>query len=133
MDEAVIHYIHQLHQDDSEHAEHWLMEADPTVVSTLLAAYLMNTQPTFRVKLLNIIRSHRIPDTLPFFATVLQADDPHLWKAALDGIVTIKHPDGVTILQAERARLLQLADQTIQRLEWIDEAIRQLTESEHHE
>ncbi len=98
-----------------------------------MAAYLANRQPIFRLKLLNIIGSHRIADTLPFFANVLQADDPRLWKAALDSIVTIKHPDSVAILRAEQARLLQVGDQTIGRREWIEEAIRQLTESQHHE
>jgi hypothetical protein len=57
---------------------------------------------------------------------VLSDRDPEVFKASLDGLVTLGGPSSVLAVQAYRDRLATSAVHDTVRVEWIDEALEQL-------
>jgi len=127
-DNEFSYYLQQLHSSESENAYFSLLtdtvDAD---VPKLIGAFYSEPDLQARVALLEILCQHCVPETLTFLATILQNPVTRLWQSALDGIVGIGSPQALTILYAEKMRLLSsgLKDAST-RLEYIDEAIRQL-------
>ena len=78
------------------------------------------------MSLIEIIRQHRRPETLPFLAEALQHQHETIWKTALDGIVAIGVTDSLQILETEKKRLTAHSSTAQSRSEWIDEAISQI-------
>ena len=128
-DEMISAYIEQLRTGDSEYAYSSLLtDISKTDVPKLIHAYHSETMLKVQAALVEIIWQQRLPETLEFIAVALENPHPEIWKSALDGIVAIGTPRAMTILQAEKKRLLALESERVSsRLEWIDEAIQQLS------
>lgn len=81
-----------------------------------------------RLALIEIICQHHSDDTLAFFIEVFQDENPEIWKAALDGFFVVKTLQAIQALGSEKARYNIDPHKNQDRLEWLDEAIIQLTE-----
>jgi hypothetical protein len=74
--------------------------------------------------LVEIVRKHRLPDTILFLSEALHDNSLEVWKNALDGFVALSGPTAAQILESVETQF-PLAGQTqFERIEWIDEAIR---------
>lgn len=133
VNDIVDYYLQQLHGPDHENAYYALIHFDHSFVPRLIQAYRAETNFNVRVVLIEIIGQHRLSTTLDFLAEVLQDSDSEIWKAALDGIVTINGPRGVEVLIAEKERLLAEQDSPKTRNEWIEEAIEQIAKAQNHD
>lgn len=125
MDEYVDHYLKELRGWNCENACFSLLEADNSCLPLLIQAYYAETRVDVSAMLVEIIWQHRQPETLGFLAEVLQEPHRELWRAALDGIVTLGGRSGLDILKAEKERLLEKRDRS-ERIEWIDEVAEQI-------
>ena len=129
MDSDIAAYVQRLHGTDHENAYFALIELDHSLVPDLIEAY--RAEPSLRIKalLIEIISEYRLPRSLDFLAESLQDANEEIWKTSLDGIVKINDRSGLDILDKEKQRLIvgKSADNT--RVEWVEEAIRQLDEN----
>jgi len=129
MDSDIAAYVQRLHGPDHENAYFALIELDHSLVPDLIEAY--RAEPSLRIKalLIEIISEYRLPRSLDFLAESLQDANEEIWKTSLDGIVKINDRSGLDILDKEKQRLIvgKSADNT--RVEWVEEAIRQLDEN----
>ena len=134
MSGVVEYYVQMLHSRDPrerENAYFGLLDLDDTLVPKLIETYREQTEIKIRETLIEVIWQHRLPTTLEFLAEVLLDPSPDVWKAALDGIVAIDGPMAITALQVTRSQLMSSKDEESRtRLEWIDEAVRQLISSD---
>jgi len=126
MNDFVEYYLQKLRQLDHEDAFFSLVEADHSIVPQLIEAYMRETDWDVRATIIEVIWQHRLPTSLDFLADALRDEHPKIWKAALDGIVTIGGKAGKRIFEKERERLLGNPDRTGVRLQWIEKAIEQL-------
>lgn len=113
------HYLGQLQQRDSEDAFFSLVEADPSAVPHLQQAALDESDPTLKAKIIEIIWQHRLPETASFLEEMLTDPNDEVWKAALDGLVTLG-----SRVSIESAMDALSADD--KRREWLQEALDQL-------
>jgi HEAT repeat protein len=122
--EIVSHYLNELRKGDSENAFFSLIEADRSAIPYLQKAARQETDPEIKATLVEIIWQHRATETIPFLAELLT--DPHdeVWKAALEGLVTICCPESITVLE----NALVNPDTILNRREWIEEALDQAIE-----
>ena len=130
-DEAFSYYLQQLRGGKEYQAAYdvFLTESDPDDIPKLIAAFYADTSIGMQMVLLEIIWQQYSPDTLNFLATVLQHPNSELWQTALDGVFFIGTPMAMTILKTEQARLRSIHSlEAHSRLEYIDEAIQQLSE-----
>ena len=67
-----------------------------------------------------VASEYRTKDALPFFTTLLAAQDDNIWKTALDGIASLGDESAVTHLL--------VASETMgnEKLPWVEEAIGQI-------
>ncbi len=130
MSKEVLYYLEQLRTGPrGEDAYHSLVELDDSYVPELVEAFYQEKNPKMQALLVEVVRQHRLPETLTFLQEALRHHHAEVWKSALDGIVAIRHPQGIKILADEKARLQTLNDTIAsERLEWIDEAYEQLQE-----
>jgi hypothetical protein len=103
-----------------ENAWHTLVEAGTPALPRVVEAYHTSANRRAKLALLSVISQYRTFQALDFFAGVLASDDDHLWKAALDGLVTLGGKPSRRVLSEAIA-----ASNPIKR-EWIDEAIAQI-------
>src|SRR5215467_17794 len=129
MIDDIDHYLQQLREEDSENAFFNLLEIDDSLVPKLIEAYWHESSRDFRLVMLNAIWEHRLPTTLGFLGEALKDNDSEIWKEALDGIVAINALEGLEILEAEKRRLLPFRPKSNDRLEWVEEALAQLSEN----
>lgn len=116
-------YVSQLSGARADDAWHSLVEAGPAAMPQLIAAYTRADEPHVKVALVSVISEWRNADAVPFLAAQLQDTNPEIWKAALDGLVTVGGPTVVDALRAARAQSPPA------RMAWIDEAIEQVADS----
>jgi hypothetical protein len=120
--DQVGHYISRLTGPSAEDAWHSLVEVGPRALPLLVEAFHESSDLGRRCALIDVAAQYRVDDAVPFFAGCLDSVDPMLWRAALDGLVTVG---------SRRAlESLTLARQVVssERSEWIDEAIEQVQE-----
>jgi hypothetical protein len=129
-DDEFLYYVQQLHAADADHAYFALLtDTTEANVSKLIAAFHRETDDKVKADLVEIIWQRRLPETLDFLAQVLHHPKPEIWKNALDGIVAIGTAQALIVLEDEKRRLLSISSRdSASRLEWIDEAIEQLSE-----
>ncbi len=87
MDEDVFQYhLQRLTEEDSFSR---LIEAGDEILPKLEVQFRLESSPTRRAALTNVIWEHRNASSLPFLAHAL--DDPCecVWQQALDGLITI--------------------------------------------
>ena len=107
-----------------------LAQAEDAVVPRLIEAFRAEHDPDVRAALVEIIWQHRLPETIEFLAQALADDAPEVWKNALDGLVALGGEAAIEALQSARDRISVHGQATADRVEWIDEAVRQIREGE---
>jgi len=124
LSERVKHYLDLLRSGDQDQAFHSLIEESPEVLPLLMKAFSAEKDPGVREWLVQVIWEHRVRETIPFLISVLDDDEPGVWKSALDGLVTIGGESALAALEAYRTRGVKS-----DREEWIAEAAGQIRES----
>jgi HEAT repeat protein len=125
LDERLHYYIQQLRDGDGENAFHCLVEEGPDIIPWLMVYFFFKeTDSQVRVTLVDIIRQHEKCSTIPFFAEALKDPNPIVWKAALDGLVSMPCDESVAALQTA----LDQPYSDKQFHEWVKEALEQVLE-----
>lgn len=120
--EYVRYYVARLAGSDAEDAWHALVEAGPDAVPFVEDAFATVESPDVKVALLQVVSQWRSADATRFLSHQLGDPAADIWKAALDGLVATGGPTVLDLLRSTRARTAS------ERAEWIDEAIRQITD-----
>ena len=127
MEDVVKTHLKQLHVD-RENAYFSLIDLSPNVVPHLIRAYHDTNNIAEKEFLVEATIEFRLPESLDFLAEVLREEADSLWKIALDGMVTIGSRRSLELLIAEKQRLLSLDSIPAIRIEWVEEAIAQVSE-----
>ena len=127
MDDQIKYYVEQMRKGKID-AFFPLMELEDGAVPLLIDTYYRERDLEIRTTLIEAIWQHREVDTLDFLADVLQDDTFEIWEEALDGIVATGRERGLKVLAVEKARLLAFQKLPKKRVEWVEEAIDQLTD-----
>ncbi len=77
-----------------------------------------------RAALIGVISELRSAQGVPFLAALLRDRDAKVWRAALDGLVTAASPTALNALCAAKI------DAPSELVEWIDEAMNQIEDSQ---
>jgi HEAT repeat protein len=97
--EMVSHYVTQLSGDRADDAWHALVELGPAALPHVIHAFKAQSEPSVAAALIRVASEYRTMDALPFFASLLVAQDGNIWKTALDGIVSLGDEPAVTRLR----------------------------------
>jgi uncharacterized protein YgbK (DUF1537 family) len=124
----IIDSIMQLSGPNCEDAYHHLIEVDHAVIPYLVEAYQAEQDSAIRALLVEIIWQHRVPATIEFLSTALADPAPEVWKAALDGLVTLGGATAACVLETAKHRVLSGRQGETIQIEWIDEALQQIRE-----
>ena len=124
LEEFVTYYLDRLAAD--ENAWFALVEAPDAIVPLLASAFRCEADPVKRSTILNIIWQRRDPSTIPLLAEGLQDASPGVWKEALERLVMIGGPQGISEIEAARSRLVDSKDDRAQFREFLDEPLEQL-------
>ncbi len=122
------HYIKQLSGPNHENAYHSLIEADKAIIPFLIEAFQVEQDPAIRAILVETIWQHRVPATIDFLSVALNDSAPKVWKAALDGLVTLDGSAAICALETAKHKILSDHQNTSIQVEWIDEALQQIKE-----
>lgn len=125
--EMVIHYLTVLDGADGQAADdawHSLRELGPVALPLLHEEYYSIDDFVKRIAIIQIVSQWRTQESLRFLAACLRDPHPDVWKAALDGVVSIGGPGAHSELQVWRISLPP--DQQ----ERCDEAIAQIGEDD---
>ena len=127
LEDMVTHYIAALSGPSAENAYHGLLEAGPAAVPFLATAFSTERRPEMRATILQIIWQSRNPSALPVLASGLADPAPAVWRAALDGLVTLRGPKAVETLRAARNRAV--VGEGPVPIDWLEEALQQIDEA----
>jgi HEAT repeat protein len=119
--ERVEQHVRELAGSHSDEAWHSLVEIGPAALPYVVQAFKAAGDWSVAVSLIRIINEYRTQAALPFLVNLLADDDSHVWKAALDGIVTIGGSVAAEHLQQIRKTLAS------DKQRWIEEAVQQIT------
>src|SRR4051812_23732769 len=122
--EYVANKVRQLSALGADDAWHSLAEAGPLALPYIVDAFNSSSDPAAKLALVQIISEYRSAEAIPFFAGCLQNADPDIWKAALDGLVSLGGRAALDLLIVARDTT------TRDKREWIAEAVEQLKERE---
>ncbi len=130
MEDDLAYYLARLHDQgvNAEGAYFALVEVDDSRLPELIEAFHAETSLDVKAILVEIIWEHRLHESLPFLFDTFKNPYPEIWKNALDGIVALRASEGRGYLESERQRILDEPQRDSTRLEWIDEALRQMQE-----
>ncbi len=130
MEDDLAYYLARLHDQgvNAEDAYFALVEVDDSRLPELIEAFHAETSLDVKAILVEIIWQHRSRESLPFLFDAFRSLYPEIWKNALDGIVALRASEGRSYLESERQRILDEPQRDSARLEWIDEALRQMQE-----
>lgn len=120
-DEIIAYYVamHQAGRQDD--AFHGLLDFGPVLVPDLIRTYESSVEPSFRAFVVGVISEIRSPETAGFLCDALRQNDPVIWKAALNGLVTLR--------AAEAMEHVLTATLDEPKRSWIIEAIEQAREA----
>jgi HEAT repeat protein len=93
-----------------------------------IAAFMAENCPERRELLIRVIWQFRTPAVLPALAIALNDPSVEVWKNALDGLVAIGGDQARRILIDAGAKAAAIQAEA-EKLEWINEALTQLTDS----
>ena len=119
----VAYYVPQLSGPAAVDAWHSLVEAGPAALPYVVAAFPATSDPAARLVLVQIIAAYRSEEAIPFFAACLQQTDTEVWKAALDGLVSLGGRGALDVLTAARDTAPP------EKREWVSEAVDQIRET----
>src|SRR5215510_13211857 len=121
--EYVNHYVAQLTGPGADDAWHSLVDAGPAALPHLVDAFNRTGDRRVRVYLVQIISEYRSTEGITFFETLLKSDDAEIWKAALDGLVTLGGEAALHALSTAGASAAP------EKQTWLDEARKQIIEA----
>lgn len=120
----VSYYLERLEGPDGAHAWHSLREAGAAVLPYLAVALRDEQSPAVRERVVELIWQTREPSAVGTLATALEDPAPQVWKAALDGLVTIGGPSVTALLRSALAASQRGAHRV--PADWLAQAIEQL-------
>jgi len=118
--EMVTAYIDALSTPRRDDAYHALLDLGVAALPFIDAAVRSETTPSVRATLIDIAWRTGSNRALPMLARCLQDDDASVWKAALDGLVTLADWRSLEVLLAAKVEAAR------DKLPRIDEAIEQI-------
>ncbi len=123
--EVIAHLIECLRNSKTaEDAWYWLVELELQALPLLQQFAVSERDEEIRATLVEVIWQHRNPESIPFLAQMLTDPGKKVWKAALDGLVTLGTDDALVALKVARAGA------SAEQLEYVDEAIDQIEHPE---
>ena len=125
-DSYVQFYLNQLKNGDFESAFHSLTEVGYCVVPKLIDAFRAEVSAPVRAELVRIIWNHRRPESAEFLGEALHDPKPEVWKAAIDGLVTLGTPSALEHLESALRREYQNKKASEVFRTWVTEAIEQV-------
>lgn len=125
-DAFVAHYVARLDGPESEDALHSLLEAGPQILPQLSATFDRSASPRIRAQLVRIMGQARVPGAVDALANALRDRASEVWKAALDGLVTIGGPASEAVLQSALASAGSGEYEV--PVDWLAEALDQVKE-----
>ena len=123
LEEYAAFYLKRLPEDDAYHS---LIEAGPHIIPILAKAIVSQKDGRIRAQILQVIWEQRHPSAIPILADALRDPSPHVWKQALDGLVTLDRPECVAVIEAAQDRRFESEQDAVQFRDWMKEAINQL-------
>ena len=118
--EMITAYIEALSTPRRDSAYHALLDLGAAALPFLDAAMQNETTSSVRATLIDIAWRTGSNRALPMLARCLQDDDATVWKAALDGLVTLADWRSLEVLLAAKVEAAR------DKLPRIDEAIEQI-------
>ena len=120
--EVVAVGVRQLSGPDRENAYHRLLDLGEAALPFLAKALELEANTSVRSTLVEIVWHTRSANALPLLAHCLQDSDPYVWKAALDGLVTLGGSSALGVLEGSKQ------GSNSEKLECIQEALDQVRE-----
>jgi HEAT repeat protein len=121
----VDHYLLEWDSSAWAGAYHRLIELGPQVLPEIIRRYAESRDAAFRVALVELAGQMRSADALPLFESALEDESPAVWKAALDGLVTLASPASILVLGQALARTPPGRTTEAEWREWVQEALQQ--------
>src|SRR5438552_5553546 len=84
---------------NDEHAFHNLIELGPQILSILMLTFKNEQRPAIRCRLVEAISEFRDPATIEFLEHASDDTYASVWKASLDGLVSIGGPAATATLR----------------------------------
>jgi len=128
LNEYAAYCLERMRQGAWEDAFFRLIEAHPAVLPVLIEAFAKDENREIRALIVECIWQHRRPETIGFLAEVLRDPEPAVWKAALDGLVSIGGSEAIRALQAFRVGISSNQPKHAITVEWVDETLELLQE-----
>lgn len=125
LQEFVKYQIERLSGPNSDDAFHSLIEAPISVLPLLINAYKNDLSLSVQAVIVDIVGQFKSETSLPFLSHALRSDDDKIWKAALDGFVSIGCENAKQILEKEFYYELE-KNLKSNKAKWIKEAIGQV-------
>jgi len=101
------------------------VEEGPAALPYLLNSFNSTNDKELQTLLLQIVCQSRSNEAIPFLREHLHHQVTGIWKTAIDGLVMIRSKESLQGLEAT------IATTTLERHEWIEEAIQQIREELH--
>ena len=120
MDDMVAEYVKDLDGLGAENAWFSLVELGPSVLPQLRGAYYQARNAQVRSGLIRVIRELRDRGSFDLLESALSENEPIVWQAALDALVTLGGADAVAALH--RASRNAVSDKMV----WVREALAQV-------
>ena len=121
---AITHHIASLNGPEGDGSFHRLLEAGSAALPFLRRALTGPLAPPVKAQLIELIWQTRDPEVVGDLAAALNDPAPEVWKAALDGLVTIGDSSAAAALQSA----LSAAQRGAHRVpvDWLAEALAQV-------
>lgn len=119
--EVVSYYINEANKGRFEDAFYGLVEQDSQIIPYIEKAYNGETSTDLRVMLLQALAQFHNVSSIGFFEVALSDPNSEIWKASLDGLVSIGGSESLLALSRSLANNVGT-----KRSEWIEEAIEQI-------
>jgi uridine kinase len=116
----VQHYLALLPTADTENAWHSLVEIGPAAMPYLVDCFARTTAVEVKATLVRVASEYRSFEALPLLGAALRSKNAEIWKAGLDGLVTLGGEQAIETIRKARP------DASPEQREWFDEALSQL-------
>ena len=117
-------YVARLDGPEREGAFHRLLEGGVDALPHLVLAFKEAEEPSVRAQIVEVIGQTRVPAATEILATALKDRAPVVWKAALDGLVTVGGPMAATVLDSALAS--STSGEYDIPVEWLTEGLAQV-------
>lgn len=129
IDELLNFYVEQLGHQNNEDAFHSLLEFEGNILPSLFERYEQQDDADVKANLIEIVwRRKQDQQILQFLSKAANDTNPIIWKAAIDGIVSIGGHEALKLLKD----IDRQVESSKNKHEWIAEAITQIEEQLKH-